>query len=263
MSEERAQQDDVFVGIIFATLHPGTGHITWCFKEYDPEDKASFPVLMQFKQAGELFVPKNPGRVLDVQNGDALVVFMDREYKHPLVRGKVKLDYEIGKVPDPLKPDEQVQMIGGNRVNGIPTNVDPITWSELFFEGRPAALFRQTAAQTLDNSDNRFGLSEADIAAAFSEHADAGIMRAGCYVPTRSEVSTMAPAALIPLLQDWFWESPSQLIPSGDQEKAVIALLMQRSDATDFGSFIRDVRKFEQAALRAVQGGALEPKPDA
>jgi hypothetical protein len=37
-------------------------------------------------------------------------------------------------------------MIGANRVNGIPTNFDPEKWVEVFFEERPALLFRKKPA---------------------------------------------------------------------------------------------------------------------
>jgi hypothetical protein len=143
MSQDRVTQDDIYVGILVAVLHPRTGHITWGFKEYDPSDKADFPLPLQFKDAGKIVEPKNPGRVFDVQNGDALVVFIDHGYTHPLVRGFVNLDYDAGKVTDPAIPDAEVQMIGDNRVSGIPTNMHIDTWREIFAEGRPAVLFRQ------------------------------------------------------------------------------------------------------------------------
>lgn len=146
MTEDRAKTDDMFVGILIAVLHPRTGHITWGFKEYDPADKENFPLPVQFKEAGKLVKHKNPGRVLDVQNDDALVVFVDHGYTHMVIRGVVTLDYEIGKVPDPLKPGEQVQMLGSSRVNGIPTNIDTTIWCEAFFEGSPAILFRRKAS---------------------------------------------------------------------------------------------------------------------
>jgi hypothetical protein len=146
MIEDRAKQDDMHVGVVFATLHPSNGRVSWCFKAYDPDDHQSFPVSIQFKQAGKLFIPKNPGEILEIENDDALVVFVDRAYTHPELSRYVSLDYEAGKVPDPQKPDEQVQMIGANRVNGIPTNIDPEKWVEVFFEERPALLFRKKPA---------------------------------------------------------------------------------------------------------------------
>ena len=146
MIENRKEQDDLFVGILVATLHPMSGRITWCFREYDPKDKENFPLPLQFQQAGEFFAPQNPGRVLDIQNNDALVVFVDRGYTKPLLRGIVALDYETGKAPDPANLAEQVQMIGESRVSGIPTNIEPQQWIELFFEERPAVLFRKKSA---------------------------------------------------------------------------------------------------------------------
>ena len=143
MIENRKEQDDLFVGMLFTTLHPENGRITWCLKEYDPDDKENFPLPLQFKQAGEFFAPQNPGRVLEVQNDDGLVVFIDRAYTRPLLRGMVSLDYETGKVPDPTNQHEKVQMIGKSPVNGIPTNIPPEQWCEIFYEGRPAVLFRR------------------------------------------------------------------------------------------------------------------------
>ena len=145
MSQDRKTQDDLYVGILVAVLHPRSGNITWGFKEYDPNDKTDFPLPVQFEEAGKIVETKNPGRVFEVQNGDALVVFIDHGYKHPLVRGFVNLDYETGKVADPENPDTQIQMIGESRVNGIPTNIAADMWYEVFFEGRPAVLFRQKA----------------------------------------------------------------------------------------------------------------------
>lgn len=143
MLENNEQQDDLFFGMLFVTLRPSNGHVAWCFKEYDPDDRENFPVPVQFKQAGKIVVPHNPGQVFEVENQNSLVIYVDQGYRHPLARGFVKLDYDIGKIPDPQKPDEQVQMIEGTRVNGIPTNVDPVAWSELFYEGRPATLIRR------------------------------------------------------------------------------------------------------------------------
>jgi hypothetical protein len=153
MSQDRKTQDDLYVGILVAVLHSRTGNITWGFKEYDPDDKTDFPMPLQFRNAGEIVEPKNPGRVLEVQTGDALVIFVDHEYKR-LLRPSfyVDLDYEAGKVPDPEIPNTQVQMIGESRVNGIPNNIDVETWREVFSEGRPAVLFRPRPSATALNA---------------------------------------------------------------------------------------------------------------
>jgi len=103
--------------------------------------------------------------------------------------------------------------------------------------------------QPSESQDDRFGFSEDTFAAVRKAHA--GVLRMGSYVPTRHEVSTMAPKDLIPILQDWFWESPSELIPSKAQESAVMAILRTRPDAEEFSSFIREAMEFNSAGPAA------------
>lgn len=75
----------------------------------------------------------------------------------------------------------------------------------------------------------RFGVS-IELMRKVREH-HRGIIRLGCYVPTRTEVSTGDPAALEVVLHDWWWESPTELIPTDDQVKQVLDLLRARPDA--------------------------------
>jgi hypothetical protein len=51
------------------------------------------------------------------------------------------------------------------------------------------------------------------------------------YVPTRREVATLPPSDLTEILDLWFWESPTELIPSRAQVREVRAVLVGRPDA--------------------------------
>ncbi|MDE1989136.1 MAG: hypothetical protein KGI82_01595 [Betaproteobacteria bacterium] len=69
-------------------------------------------------------------------------------------------------------------------------------------------------------------------AARESHGLDSPVFRAGMYVPTRREVAILSPAKLLPLVVDWMWESPSELIPTNDQISDLRAILLARPDAT-------------------------------
>ena len=55
------------------------------------------------------------------------------------------------------------------------------------------------------------------------------------YVPTRREVYEMPADWLYPVLIDWMWESPSELIPARSQISQVRDLLLLRPDRSDPG----------------------------
>jgi hypothetical protein len=116
----------------------------------------------------------------------------------------------------------------------------------------------EVAMSTQDNPEDRFGFSPELMSEIFGEHAATGVFRVGCYVPTRREVMTMDPEKLIDLLDFWFWESPTELIPSDVQEVAVFRLLKARSDAEKFSSFIQNVESFKTPPIRT-QGNHEEP----
>lgn len=80
-----------------------------------------------------------------------------------------------------------------------------------------------------EQEDDRFGIPISRIHEVIRSHA--GIMRFGCYVPTRQEVATKDPAWLWSVLIDWWWESPSELIPTDQQVADVISILVGRPDA--------------------------------
>jgi hypothetical protein len=80
----------------------------------------------------------------------------------------------------------------------------------------------------MEDPDDRFGVSVERLRAAFEEHR--GIIRAGCYVPTRREVATADADLVATWLEEWWWESPSLLIPDDDQIDAAIAVLRTRDD---------------------------------
>lgn len=79
----------------------------------------------------------------------------------------------------------------------------------------------------------RFGVSLEIIRQILDEHA--GIIRLGCYVPTRTEVRTQEPAWLESVLIDWWWESPTQLTPTYWQVQEVLGILTARPDADSEG----------------------------
>jgi hypothetical protein len=77
--------------------------------------------------------------------------------------------------------------------------------------------------------DDRFGVPLELILKVITEHH--GIIRAGCYVPTREEVACKDAAWLYSVLIDWWWESPTELIPSDEQVSEVLTVLRARPDA--------------------------------
>lgn len=80
----------------------------------------------------------------------------------------------------------------------------------------------------MTEDNDRFGVSEALIRDVIRQHH--GIIRAGCYIPTRQEVATAIPERVLGWLLDWWWESPTELIPSDEQVAAAVAILRQRAD---------------------------------
>ena len=82
--------------------------------------------------------------------------------------------------------------------------------------------------QSKDPSD-RFGIPDERIIKVIKAHD--GVYRVGCYIPTRHEVATMEPKLLASILIDWWWESPTGLIPTDDQVAEVLQVLRSRPDA--------------------------------
>lgn len=79
-----------------------------------------------------------------------------------------------------------------------------------------------------DNND-RFGISDEALRLVHEKHR--GIIRSGMIVPTRSEVRTAPIGWLAPVLVDWIWDSPTELVPTDAMIEAVIAELEARPDA--------------------------------
>ena len=77
--------------------------------------------------------------------------------------------------------------------------------------------------------NDRFGIAESVIIKVIDAHR--GVIRAGCYVPTRREVATKDPSWLGSILIDWWWESPTALIPTWGQVQDTLAILRAREDA--------------------------------
>lgn len=82
-----------------------------------------------------------------------------------------------------------------------------------------------------NDPDDRFGVPEDLIRRVIAKHA--GLIRFGCYVPTRLEVATKPPEWLNSILNDWFWESPEELAPDSQQIEEAVTILRNRSDADD------------------------------
>lgn len=83
----------------------------------------------------------------------------------------------------------------------------------------------------MNDPDDRFGFTRADMMREINAHK--GVIRAGVYVPTRHEVATLELDRLYRVLIEWWWESPTSLIPSDAQIDDVIAVLKARPDADD------------------------------
>ncbi|KZC24025.1 hypothetical protein RHOFW104T7_10965 [Rhodanobacter thiooxydans] len=85
----------------------------------------------------------------------------------------------------------------------------------------------------MTDPDDRFGMPDSAFQAARESHGlNSPVFRAGMYVPTRQEVATLSAAKLLPIVIDWMWESPSELIPNNDQVADLRAILLARPDAT-------------------------------
>lgn len=79
------------------------------------------------------------------------------------------------------------------------------------------------------DDEYRFGFTKEQILAELRAHE--GLIRDGCYIPTRHEVATWPPARLNWHLLGWWWESPSSLIPNDAQVAECVAVLQARPDA--------------------------------
>lgn len=85
-----------------------------------------------------------------------------------------------------------------------------------------------------DLEHDRFGIPDSAFDTALDGHGrDSPVFRVGMDVPMRAEVASLPMEDLRPLLIDWMWESPTELIPSNEQITNVIAMLRERPDAND------------------------------
>lgn len=91
-------------------------------------------------------------------------------------------------------------------------------------------------AEDQDPND-RFGIPTQRIIDVMNDHR--GLIRDGCYVPTRHEVATWSAELLWWHLLGWWWESPSELIPTDEQIAACVDVLRGRPDADSKG--IKDI----------------------
>ncbi|EIM03871.1 hypothetical protein LRK24_08775 [Rhodanobacter denitrificans] len=84
----------------------------------------------------------------------------------------------------------------------------------------------------MTDPDDRFGMPDSAFKSARESHGlNSPAFRAGMYVPSRHEVATLSAAKLLPIVVDWMWESPSELIPNNDQISQLRAILLSRPDA--------------------------------
>lgn len=81
----------------------------------------------------------------------------------------------------------------------------------------------------MTEEEDRFGVPTELITQQFDEHR--GVIRLGCYVPTRKEVATADADWLQPVRSDCFWESPEAIMPTYAQVCEVLAILRARPDA--------------------------------
>jgi hypothetical protein len=80
-----------------------------------------------------------------------------------------------------------------------------------------------------NDPNDRFGVPDDLILQVIRAHA--GIIRAGCYIPKRHEVATLDAELLRDILDEWWRESPTELIPTDEQVAEVLAILRARPDA--------------------------------
>lgn len=85
----------------------------------------------------------------------------------------------------------------------------------------------------MNEEEDRFGVPTEVISQLLDQHR--GLIRLGCYVPTKKEVAIADPVWLEPVLSDWFWESPETIIPTYAQVCEVLAILRARPDADSEG----------------------------
>lgn len=76
---------------------------------------------------------------------------------------------------------------------------------------------------------DRFGVPDERIIEVILAHG--GMVRDGCYVPTRGEVAEAPAEKLWGWLMGWWWESPAELIPTDEQIADAVAILRARPDA--------------------------------
>lgn len=81
----------------------------------------------------------------------------------------------------------------------------------------------------MDSDGDRFGVPTERILQVIRAHS--GLIRFGCYVPTRREVAEGDANWLWSVILDWWWESPTELIPTDNQVAEVLAILRARPDA--------------------------------
>ena len=77
-----------------------------------------------------------------LENGDYLRVFNDKAGSAVLWEGTVNLDYQRNQIAHPFFKEVKSQRIEGDRVNGIPANVEPSTWLHMFLKEKPCEVIK-------------------------------------------------------------------------------------------------------------------------
>ena len=104
------------------------------------------------------------------------------------------------------------------------------------------------------DDEYRFGFTKQQILAELLDHQ--GLIRDGCYVPTRHEVASWPAERVYWHVIGWFWESPSSLIPNDAQIEECLAVLRARPDADS-----EIIQKIIAEAPPPAEGGEGEDEP--
>jgi hypothetical protein len=88
------------------------------------------------------------------------------------------------------------------------------------------------------NSDDSFGVPEANIHAAIRSAKRNKDAKLASRVPSRKEVLTLPRQELSAILIDWMCRSPIEIVPSRAQIAQVKALLLERPDTDTLSALI-------------------------
>lgn len=84
--------------------------------------------------------PRYEPEVVEIEEGDILTVRSPHDGSI-LIRRVVEFDYDVGLQMN-IDTGQYRQFIGGHPVNGIPLNIEPTYWFNLFSQGYAAELVK-------------------------------------------------------------------------------------------------------------------------